>query len=199
MYDWLTARYAFPCPEGSTARVRLSAFRSVEELPGTSRPAVYTVRFACPCGEQHGGLATHADLDWAPVGASGSAFYNVMTGRLESAGGLVAEEAAFRIKRGEWPWSFYCVAERAPRPVFPSAFRVLRPLDRRMIVAVRCPACGETSLNLVSCEHLDVPFHSDHEIEVAERLVGEEEGDRMDELAEGLARGSIGLRSESLG
>ena len=48
-------------------------------------------------------------------------------------------------------------------------------------VAVRCPACARTSINLVSHPHLDLPFHNDREIGVvahvfttdAERVVEE--------------------------
>jgi hypothetical protein len=33
-------------------------------------------------------------------------------------------------------------------------------------VAVRCPACGSTSINLVTRPHVDVPFHSDARVGV---------------------------------
>ena len=46
----------------------LSAFRSFERLPGAAHPAVFRVRFACPCGGEHDGLLTHEELDWAPLG-----------------------------------------------------------------------------------------------------------------------------------
>ena len=65
--------------------MRLSAFRSLERLPGASHPAVYRVVFACSCGGEHEGLVTHDDLDWAPLGASGAEFFNLMTARVESA------------------------------------------------------------------------------------------------------------------
>jgi hypothetical protein len=67
--------------------------------------------------------------------------------------------------------------------VFPSAFLVLAPASGGDAVglAVRCPACGSVSINLVSEPHLDVPFHNDREIGVvahvfaadAERVVEE--------------------------
>ena len=31
---------------------------------------------------------------------------------------------------------------------------------------MRCPVCGGVSVNLVSAEHVDVPFHNDAEIGV---------------------------------
>ena len=40
MYDALTTRYTFACPVHGTARVRLSRFRRLEQLPGrTTRPS----------------------------------------------------------------------------------------------------------------------------------------------------------------
>jgi hypothetical protein len=47
------------------------------------------------------------------------------------------------------------------RPVTPSAFRLLAPCPETVAVAVRCPVCDSTSVNLVSQPHVDVPFHSD--------------------------------------
>jgi hypothetical protein len=37
-------------------------------------------------------------------------------------------------------------------------------------VAVRCPVCGSVSVNLVSAEHVDVPFHNDAEIGIVEHV-----------------------------
>jgi len=68
MYDPLTSRYAFACPIRGEAHVPLSAFRSIEQLPGAAHPAVFRVRFDCECGEEHDGLLTHEELDWAPLG-----------------------------------------------------------------------------------------------------------------------------------
>jgi hypothetical protein len=43
-------------------------------------------------------------------------------------------------------------------------------------LAVRCPACGKVSVNLVSRAHVDVPFVNDREVGVVEHLfdAGEE-------------------------
>src|SRR5581483_2909465 len=80
--------------------------------------------------------------------------------------------AARRIGAGEWPWSFFCYPEQRPRPVFPSAFFLLAPGGRGDVVglAVRCPACGSVSVNLVSEQHVDVPFHNDGEVGVVEHV-----------------------------
>ena len=79
MYDALTGRYTFSCPHREEARVTLSAFRRLERLPGAAHPAVYGVRFDCGCGDEHPGLVSHDELDWAPLGAAAGRFLNLMT------------------------------------------------------------------------------------------------------------------------
>jgi hypothetical protein len=169
MYDALTMSYRLSCPRHGTTSVRLSRFRLVEQLPGAQHPAVFRIVFACGCGDEHPGLVAHDELDWAPLGVDDHReFLNLMTSRCDDLGHELSELAAHRIRAGEWPWSFYCWPEERPRPVFPSAFRLLAETrsDGLVAVAVRCPACGRVSVNLVSREHLDVPFHSDREVGV---------------------------------
>jgi hypothetical protein len=170
VYDGLTARYSFSCPvAGQTTRVRLSSFRTVERLPGAAHPAVYSVTFECAlCGRTHDGLAAHDELDWAPVSGPAPDFYNVMTGKLEPAAPDLSEHAAAQIRGGRWPWCFFCYAEQRPQPVFPSAFRLVFPAPDGLVLGAACAACGRTSVNVVSAEHLDVPFYSDREIGVIE-------------------------------
>jgi len=83
MYDALTTRYSFACPAQGETRVRLSAFRILDRLPGAEHPAVFHVVFDCPCGEEHPGLVSDAELDWAPLGLSEERFLNLMTARFE--------------------------------------------------------------------------------------------------------------------
>jgi hypothetical protein len=173
MYDALTTRYTFACPEQGKARVALSSFRRVERLPGTAHPVVFEVEFGCACGHEHPGLVSHDELDWAPLGLGGEqTFLNLMTASIDPLETELADLAARRIQAGEWPWSFFCYAEERPRPVFPSAFVVLAPAGRgdEVGIAVRCPACGSLSINLVSAQHLDVPFHNDREVGVVEHV-----------------------------
>jgi hypothetical protein len=174
MYDALTSRYTFPCPGGGETRVALSDFRELSRLPGTAHPAVYRVRFACLCGEEHLGLVSHDELDWAPLGLAAGSFLNLMTSRVEEVADELSDLAARRILGGDWPWSFFCYPEERPRPVFPSAFFLLAPGDGSLGLAVRCPACSKVSVNLVSEPHVDVPFHHDHEIGVVEHLFGDD-------------------------
>lgn len=170
MYDGLTGHYTFGCPVSGEVNVRLSRFRTLERLGGPTHPAVYQIRFSCPCGDDHDGLVTHDELDWAPLGAAAEAFYNVMTGRLEPASADLLDQAARQIGAGEWPWSFFCYPEGRARPAFPSAFRLLAPSDERVGVAVHCPGCGGTSVNLVSPRHLDEPFYNDVRVDVIEHI-----------------------------
>ena len=174
MYDPLTSRYAFACPTRGETRVLLSAFRSIEQLPGAAHPAVFRVRFDCDCGEEHDGLVTHEELDWAPLGLGAGEFLNLMTARFEPAGSELCELAAERIRGGEWPWSFFCFPEERTRPVFPSSFSLLAAAEGTVGLAVRCPSCRRLSLNLVSQPHVDLPFHNDREIGVVEHMFAED-------------------------
>ena len=170
VYDALTSRYTFACPANGETRVCLSAFRELERLPGAAHPAVFRIRFACACGEEHLGLIAHDELDWAPLGLQEGVYLNLMTARLEALGDELSDLAARRIQAGDWPWSFFCFPENLPRPVFPSSFLVLAPGGGSLGLAVRCPSCARTSVNLVSHSHVDLPFHNDREIGVVEHV-----------------------------
>ena len=174
MYDALTTRYTFACPARGESRVCLSSFRELERLPGPAHPAVYRVRLSCSCGDDHHGLVAHDELDWAPLGLDAGRFLNLMTARLEPAATELADQALRRLEAGEWPWSFFCYPEERARPVFPSAFAVLAPGDGSVGIAVRCPACGRTSVNLVSRPHVDLPFFNDPEVGVVAHVFAED-------------------------
>src|SRR3954470_13963378 len=101
MYDHLTTRYTFACPEHGDARVALSSFRRLERLPGAAHPAVFGVRFECGCGGEHSGLVTHEELDWLPLGlGTGVSFLNLMTDRLEALEVELAQLSARRVGGG---------------------------------------------------------------------------------------------------
>ena len=170
MYDPLTARYTFACPRRDEAHVALSSFRLLERLPGATRPAVYEVTFDCSCGDEHPGLVSHIDLDWAPLGSEAGRFVDLMTARTADAAEELAETAAAHVRAGEWPWTFFCYPEWRPRPVFPSSFVAVAPGDRWVGLAVRCPACEALSVNLVSRLHVDLPFTNDERIGVVDHV-----------------------------
>lgn len=174
--DALTGTYRLPCPAGTAARVRLSSFREIERLPGPAHPAVYRVLFACVCGGEHVALVGHDALDWAPLGLDEDVTYvNLMTSRRDDLAAELTGLASARIGRGEWPWCFFCNREGSPRPVTPSSFRLLAPLPETVAVAVRCPVCDSTSVNLVTPTHVDVPFHSDATVGVAAQTFDEDD------------------------
>ncbi len=198
MYDSLTSRYTFACPRRGESRVALSAFRTLEPLLGTTHPVVYQIRFACPCGDEHDSLVSHDELDWAPLGLDGRLFLNLMTSRLEPVASELGDLAAMRIQAGEWPWSFFCYPEERPRPVFPSLFWLLAPGGGSLGLAVRCPACSRISVNLVSHEHVDIPFHNDREIGVVDHVFPEDTHAAVEEFRAELWSASFDARRLAL-
>jgi hypothetical protein len=197
MYDGLTGRYTFSCPVSGEARVRLSRFRSLDRLPGTARPVVYKVTFACSCGGEHDGLVAHDELDWAPLAAE-LPFFNLMTQRLESAARELLDQAARHIGAGHWPWSFFCYPEGRARPVFPSAFRLIAPADGDVGLAVRCPTCACTSVNVVSARHVDEPFYSDRRVGVIEHMFEEDQEATAAAFREELDSAAFDVRRRAL-
>jgi hypothetical protein len=198
VYDALTTRYTFACPARGESHVSLSSFRELERLPGAAHPAVYRVRFSCGCGDDHDGLVAHDDLDWAPLGLSAGRFLNLMTARLEPAAAELGDHALRRLEAGEWPWSFFCYPEERARPVFPSAFAVLAPGDGSVGIAVRCPACGRTSVNLVSRPHVDLPFFNDSEVGVVAHVFAEDAIRTLDAFCAELYSASFDARRVDL-
>jgi hypothetical protein len=200
MYDSLTSRFTFSCPERGETRVTLSSFRRLVRLEGAAHPAVYDVEFACACGKEHHGFVTHEELDWAPLGLSGGiSFLNLMTARFEALEHELAELAAVRIGAGEWPWSFFCYPENQPRPIFPSSFALLAPGHSEGVgVAVRCPVCDRTSINLVSEPHVDLPFHNDSHVGVVEHVFEADAARAVDDFTAELYSASFDERRLSL-
>ena len=149
--------------------MRLSRSAASSSCPArTTRPST-AIEFACGCGGEHPGLVTHDELDWAPLGLQdGTPFVNLMTSRTGAArrrarrargargsrrgSGRGASSAGRRSVRGRCSRRRSgCSRRRGRRPRRP---------------AVRCPACGTVSVNLVSREHVDVPFVNDREVGV---------------------------------
>src|SRR5207244_13320085 len=123
------------------------------------------------------------DVAWRPLGLG--------TAALETLG-------AGHIRRGEWPWSFFCFPDVQPRPVFPSSFTLLTATDGTVALAVRCPSCRRLSLNLVSHRHVDVPFHNDREIGVVEHMFADDAVATLDEFRAELWSGSFDARRLAL-
>jgi hypothetical protein len=135
-----------------------------------------------------------AELDWAPLGLSEERFLNLMTARFEETAAELSDLAVRRIQAGDWPWSFYCYPEDRSRPVFPSSFFLLAPGDGSLGLAVRCPACNRISVNLVSHEHVDLPFHNDREIGIVPHVFAGEPERMLEEFRDDLDSGRFDSR-----
>lgn len=180
MFDSIRNRYELTCPEQETrVPIAVSAFRVIRRLRGASRPAVFRVEFDCTCGDRHESLVTHDRLDWEPLGTESTETYtDLLTGRRELLASELVEHAAAQLRRGSWPWVFWCHPESALRPGFPSHLRLITPEhdhgDGRVGTLVRCATCERHTVNIVSRDHLDVPWHNDAHIAfVAETFDGE--------------------------
>ena len=198
MYDGLTGLYTFACPVRGEVRLPLSAFRVIDRLPGAAHPAVYKITFSCACGDEHQGLVAHDDLDWAPLAGGDVSFVNMMTSKLEFVAGDLLELAATQIRAGEWPWSFFCYPEERARPVFPSSFRALGAGDDRIGLAVECPSCSRTSVNLVTHRHVDVPFYNDRKVDVVEHIFAGDRETTLDAFRLELDSGRFDARRRDL-
>lgn len=198
MYDCLTGRYQFACPSEGEVRVPLSSFRTFERLPGAEHPSVFKVTFECRCAGEHEGLVSHYELDWAPLATDALSFFNVMTSRIESPAEELKDHAVRQIRKGIWPWSFFCYPEEAARPAFPSDFVMLAPGERGVGVAVRCPSCRRTSVNLVSQDHIDVPFHNDDRVAVVEHVFAADSERTLNAFREELRSSSFDARRRDL-
>jgi hypothetical protein len=78
--------------------------------------------------------------------------------------------------------------------VFPSSFFLLAPGDGSLGLAVRCPACHRTSVNLVSHEHVDLPFHNDAEVGVVEHVFADDIARTLEEFRAELYSASFDTR-----
>jgi len=198
MYDVLRSKYTFACPTRGETQIALSSFRRLARLPGAAHPAVYRVEFDCPCGEQHPGLVADDELDWAPLGLAGGSFLNLMTASFGDLAVELADVSARRIQAGEWPWSFFCYPEERPRPVFPSSFALLAPGGRALGLSVRCPVCARVSVNLVSAQHVDLPFHNDANVGVVPHVFENDAVSTLDEFAQELYSSTFDVRRLTL-
>jgi hypothetical protein len=167
VYDQLRNRYSLRCPELEHATwVPVSAFRTIRRLRGATSPAIFRVQFDCECGGRHETLVAHDRLDWEPLGTDTAETYvNLVTGRRELLATELTELASERLRRGSWPWTFWCHPESTMRPGFPSSLRFVTPEHDhgtdRVGVLVRCFSCERHTVNIVSRTHLDVPWHND--------------------------------------
>jgi len=195
VYDPLTTTYSFACPHGRHATVPLSSFRSLVRLPGPAHPALYGVEFVCRCGDEHRGLVTHAELDWAHLGTTADlTFRNLMTARDDPVAAELVDAAAVSIGAGEWPWTFFCYPEGRARPVTPSSFSFIAPGADLFGIAVECPVCSAVSVNVVTQEHVDIPFRNDRFVGVVSHVFPRDAERTLEEFRAQLASASFDER-----
>ena len=188
----------FPARHGARSGWLSRASASWSACPGPLiRPSTRS-RSRATAASEHDGLVTHDELDWAPLAGSDSAFLNLMTARLESAAHELLDLAARRIQAGAWPWSFFCYPEERPRPVTPSAFRVLAGGGAELGLAVECPCCAQTSVNVVSREHVDVPFYNDRRVGVVEHIFARDRELALSAFRDELDSGAFDARRRDL-
>ena len=82
--------------------------------------------------------------------------------------------------------------------LFPSSFFLLTPGDGSLGLAVRCPACQRTSVNLVSHEHVDLPFHNDAKVGVVEHVFNDDVVGAIEEFRAELYSASFDTRRLTL-
>src|SRR5436190_1195625 len=74
------------------------------------------------------------------------------------------------------PLSDFRVLERLAGTAHPAVYKVTFACacgddhEDRVGVAVECPACARTSVNLVTRPHVDVPFYNDRRVDVIEHI-----------------------------
>ena len=176
MYDALTRPLHLRVPDarGEPRRGSRPSASSTGSPGRRIRPST-SVRFACPCGDEHVGLVTHDELDWAPLGLGGGVFLNLMTSRLEPLGDRARRPRRAADRGGRVALELLLLPGGAAAAGLPvGVLRCSRRATAALGVAVRCPACATVSVNLVSPSHVDLPFHHDREIGVVEHVFAED-------------------------
>ena len=83
--------------------------------------------------------------------------------------------------------------------MFPSSFPLIAAGEGALGLAVRCPHCRRTSLNLVSQPHVDLPFHNDREVGVIEHLFADDALRTLEEFTADLWSATFDARRLTLG
>lgn len=159
-FDVLGGAWRLRCPQTRVAPlVGLTSFRSVQRLAGPVSPAAYQVRYACPlCDCDHDALLTEQQLDVAPVCEPMACHYDLMTGRMDWDGGVLAGMWAQSLRRRRWPLTLHCFTAGRAVGGWPSLLRALEP-DRpsaptSMLVTYRCPSCERTEALAMTASQL---------------------------------------------
>jgi hypothetical protein len=65
-------------------------------------------------------------------------------------------------------------------------------------VAVRCPVCSRVSVNLVSAEHIDLPFHNDESVGVVAHVFAADVPQAVEEFRAELHSSAFDVRRLAL-
>jgi len=117
-----------------------------------------------------------------------------MTSRDDSVAAELVDAAAVSIGAGEWPWTFFCYPEGRARPVTPSAFSFIAPGVGLFGIAVECPVCTAVSVNVVTQEHVDIPFRNDRVVGVVSHVFARDAERTLEEFRTQLASASFDER-----
>ena len=141
------------------------------------------------CGDDHEGLVTHDELDWAPIAGPGRPFLNLMTARLESAArGAPRPGRDGGSGRATGRGASSAIPEERPRPSShrPSGSRARGRSSSAS--PCECPALlAHVREPRQPRPHVDVPFYNDRQVAVVEHVFG---GDREHD-GRGLPRGAL--------
>ena len=197
MYDGLTGRYTF----GARPRARL-AYACRDSARSTASRGVAPGRLprALRVSVRRGARRPREPRR-ARLGAAGRSRGRVPQpddGPPRAGGRRAARARGGTHRSGEWPWSFFYYPEGRPRPVFPSAFRLLAAAEARVGVAVRCPDCAAGRPNVVTHRHVDEPFFNDPDIGVVEHVFRADADALVDAFRAELDSGSFDARRLSL-
>ena len=107
--------------------MRLSRFRSLEQLPGARASGRLPRRVRVRLRGRASRRSSRTTISTGRRSASGRDHVPEPDDLVASRPSATSSAAlaAARIKAGEWPWTFFCWPEERPRPVFPSAFQLL--------------------------------------------------------------------------
>ena len=151
---------------------------------------------------EHPGLVTHARSRLTPLGLQDDTpFLNLMTSRLEAVGDELGGAGGGADQGGGVAVELLLLARGASAAGVPVGVQAAGAGGRgdRVVLAVRCPACGRSSLNLVSREHVDVPFVNDREVGVVEHVFHDDAASTVEEFQAELYSASFDARRLNLG
>ena len=186
MYDALTTRYTFACPARGETSVRLSAFRrgrpaARRRPPGrVPRPLRLRLRRGTPRPRltrptRLGAARPRRARDVPEPDDSPTRAARLGVRRPD-------DPPRSRPESGPGASSATPRSDRGPCSRPSSASSPQAHPTASIGLAVLCPACVRISINLVTHEHVDLPFHNDAEIGVVQHVFTSDTTQTLDEF-----------------